>query len=43
MHTRALCVRFILIYVTGKHNFCVFDLNSQFSNSRFLLMFRAVT
>jgi len=34
MHTCALCVRFILIDVTRKHNFCVFDLNSKFSNSR---------
>jgi len=29
----ALCVRFVLIDVTGKHNFCVFNLNKQFANS----------
>jgi len=34
MHTCALCVCFVLIDVVGKHNFCVFDLNSKFSNSR---------
>jgi hypothetical protein len=33
MHKCALCVRFTLIDVTGKHNFCVFNLNKQFSNS----------
>jgi hypothetical protein len=33
MHTCALCVIFILIDVTGKHNFCVFHLNKQFAKS----------